>query len=80
MNNVVNTSRQEGRKEGQEEGIEMGQRSLILRQLTRRIGVLPDNLNDRIQLLPIDQLAILAEDLLDFSGLNDLVAWMDGNQ
>ena len=80
MNNVVNTSRQEGRKEGQEEGIEMGQRSLILRQLTRRIGVLPDNLNDRIQLLPIDQLAILAEDLLDFSGLNDLVVWMDGNQ
>ena len=80
MNNVVNTSRQEGRKEGQEEGIEMGQRSLILRQLTRRIGVLPDNLNDRIQLFPIDQLAILAEDLLDFSGLNDLVAWMDGNQ
>ena len=76
MNNVVNTSRQDG----MEQGIEIGQRSLILRQLTRRVGVLTEGLSDRIQTLSIVQLEILAEDLLDFGGLDDLVNWMDGNE
>ena len=85
MNNVVNTSREEGREEGIEigrevgieEGIEMGQRSLILRQLTRRVGMIPDDLLDRIQNLPIDPLEILAEDLLAFNGLDDLIHWLE---
>jgi len=91
MNNVVNTSREEGREEGielgreegielgREEGIELGQRSLILRLLTRRVGVIPENLSDRIQVFPIAQLEVLAEDLLDFSSLDDLTDWLDGN-
>ena len=76
MNNVVNTSREEGI----EEGIELGQRSLILRQLTRCVGVVPDHLSDRIQALPIVKLEILAEDLLDFRGLDDLADWLDRNE
>ena len=93
MNNVVSTSREEGREEGleegielgreegielgREEGIELGQRSLILRLLTRRVGVLPDDLNDRIQLFTIEQLEVLAEDLSDFSNLDDLTNWLN---
>jgi predicted transposase/invertase (TIGR01784 family) len=76
MNNVVNTSREEGI----EEGIELGQRSLIFRQLTRCVGVVPDHLSDRIQALPIVKLEILAEDLLDFRGLDDLADWLDRNE
>jgi predicted transposase/invertase (TIGR01784 family) len=76
MNNVVNTSRDEGI----EEGIELGQRSLIFRQLTRCVGVVPDHLSDRIQALPIVKLEILAEDLLDFRGLDDLADWLDRNE
>ena len=89
MNNVVNTSREEGREEGielgreegielgREEGIELGQRSLILRQLTRRVGIIPNDLLNRIQTLSIDPLEILAEDLLAFDGLDDLVHWLE---
>ena len=76
MNNVVNTSREEGIEEGRE----LGQRSLILRQLTRCVGVVPDNLSDRIQALQIVKLEILAEDLLDFRSLDDLTDWLDGNE
>jgi hypothetical protein len=72
MNNVVDTAREEGHQQGQ--------RSLILRQLTRCVGVVPDHLSDRIQALRIVKLEILAEDLLDFRGLDDLTDWLDGNQ
>lgn len=80
MNNVVNTSRQEGKEEGKKEGIELGQlreQSLIFRLLTRRVGVVPDHLIDRIQTLTIEQLEILTEDLLDFGTLDDLTNWLD---
>ena len=93
MNNVVNTSREEGIEIGREAGIEIGreagieigreagieigQRSLILRQLTRRVGMIPDDLLNRIQNLPIDSLEILAEDLLAFGELDDLVHWLE---
>ncbi len=76
MNNVVDTSREEGKKEGREEG----QRSLILRQLTRCVGILPDNFTDRIQALPIAEIGILAETLLDFNNLDDLRDWLDRNE
>ena len=93
MNNVVNTSREEGIEIGREAGIEIGreagieigrevgieigQRSLILRQLTRRVGMIPDDLLKRIQALSIDSLEILAEDLLAFGELDDLVHWLE---
>jgi len=60
-----------GRKEGRKEG----ELSLILRLLKRRIGVVPGSLTDRIQALPIEQLETLAEDLLDFQRLADLMDW-----
>ena len=65
-----------GEARGEQRG-EQRQRSFILRQLTRRIGIVPENLGDRIQDMSIDQLEILGEDLLDFGGLNDLIAWID---
>ena len=65
-----------GEARGEQRG-EQRQRSFILRQLTRRIGIVPKNLGDRIQDMSIDQLEILGEDLLDFGGLNDLIAWID---
>jgi predicted transposase YdaD len=63
---------EQGRKEGRQEG----QRSLILRQLVRRVGVLPDRLTDHIEALSIAQLESLAEALFDFTQLDDLVQWL----
>jgi predicted transposase YdaD len=61
---------------GIEQGRQEGQRSLILRLLIRRVGVVPEPLTDRIEQLPIAQLESLAEALLDFTQLDDLVQWL----
>ncbi len=71
-----------GIAEGLEQGLEQGlerQRSLILRQLTRRVGIVPDRLTNLMTQLPIDQLEALAEALLDFTNLNDLVQWLESD-
>ncbi len=64
---------QEGRQEGrQEEG-----RSLILRQLTRRFGAVPEDLSDRLAALSLERLEALGEALLDFRALSDLRQWLE---
>ncbi len=68
-----------GIAEGLEQGLER-QRSLILRQLYRRVGVVPDYLTDRIRNLPITQLETLAESLLDFTQPSDLVNWLEADR
>jgi predicted transposase YdaD len=59
-----------------EQGIEQGERSLILRQLTRRVGPVPDRLTATIQSLSLTQLDALGEALLDFTGLADVEVWL----
>jgi predicted transposase/invertase (TIGR01784 family) len=53
-------------------------RSLILRQLTRRLGTLPVTVEAQVQALALQQLETLGEALLDFAGLDDLVGWLRG--
>jgi predicted transposase YdaD len=53
-----------------------GERSLILRQLTRRIGMLAPNIESQIATLSIAQLESLGEALLDFSSSTDLDEWL----
>jgi len=63
----------------EEKGIERGlqrERSLILRQLTRRIGQLPETILAQVNELPIEQMEALGEALLDFVNLYDLQAWL----
>jgi len=55
---------------------EEAERSLILRQLARRVGELPEPVRSQIDTLPIEQLEALGEALLDFSGLPDLETWL----
>ncbi len=57
-------------------GIEQGQRSLLLRQLTRRVGEVPEATRSQIDALSLIQLESLGEALLDFSNLTDLEAWL----
>jgi predicted transposase YdaD len=57
------------------EGEEKGERSLILRQLTRRVGELPQLWRDRVNSLSLEQLENLGEALLDFQGITDLETW-----
>lgn len=50
-------------------------KSLILRQLTRQVGELPESARVKIDTLSLMQLESLAEALLDFSNLSDLEVW-----
>ena len=53
-----------------------GEQSIILRQLNRRFGNLPDRLTHSIQNLTIPQIESLAEQLLDFTAITDLENWL----
>ena len=50
---------------------------MTLRLLNRRCGLLSDATTAEIQALPLEQLEALAEALLDFSGPDDLAAWLE---
>lgn len=64
-------------REIKEEGREEEARSLILRQLTRRVGELPQQVRERIETLCLEQLENLGEALLDFTSMADLQAWLE---
>jgi predicted transposase/invertase (TIGR01784 family) len=61
------------------EAREEGERSLILRQLTKKVGQVDSALRDRLLTLRPDQLESLGEALLDFSSINDLEVWYAEN-
>jgi predicted transposase/invertase (TIGR01784 family) len=71
---------EEGREQGLEEGREQGREQeacqLILRQLTRRVGKLPQQVRQQVESLPLEQMENLGEALLDFTSIADLLAWL----
>lgn len=77
---IYGRGQQEGRDEGRQEGRDQGRRTeaaaLTLRQLQKRFGSLASAQQERINALPLPALEALAEDLLDFSGPDDLATWL----
>jgi predicted transposase/invertase (TIGR01784 family) len=70
-------------REGIEQGIEQGRAKLLTllqHQLTRRLGVLEPQLEERIARLSMTQLEELGEVLLDFSSVADLVSWLEARE
>jgi predicted transposase YdaD len=76
--------KQEGHDEGYDEGRDQGReeeaRSLILRQLSRRFGEIPPQAQTQIEQLNLEQMESLAEALLDFSAIADLLSWLKQQQ
>jgi len=72
--------RLEGRLEGEARGEARGRVAeaavMAIRLLNRRCGPLGEAATARIQALPLPQLEALADALLDFSGPDDLAAWL----
>lgn len=52
-------------------------RSLVLRQLSRCFGEIPPNIQTQIEQLNLEQTESLAEALLDFTSLEDLLTWLE---
>lgn len=72
--------RKETLQEGRQEGRQEGERSLVLRLLSRRIGNLSPSVVSRVEALSLPQLEMLGEALLDFTGSDDLMIWLQANQ
>ena len=66
-------------REAKEEGREEQGRSLVLRQLAKKVGDLDPSIRDRVSALSVDQLEALGEALLDFSNATDLGVWFAEN-
>jgi len=62
---------------GLEAGEERGKQQLILRLLNRRVGEVPEALQQQVERLTIAQLEALGEALLDFEQLADLLGWLE---
>ncbi len=65
---------------GERIGYERGQQELVLRQLHKRVGELPQEVIEEIQTLPVKQLETLGEALLDFTDVDDLLRWLRANR
>lgn len=77
---TLQEGRQEGRQEGMQLGLYQGERSLVLRLLSRRIGDLSPDVISRVEALSLPNLEMLGEALLDFTGSDDLITWLQANQ
>ncbi|REJ38440.1 MAG: DUF4351 domain-containing protein, partial [Microcystis flos-aquae DF17] len=67
-------------RQGIELGIEQGierEKTLILRQLKRKLGEINPSLETKIMELSIDDVEALAEALFDFSTVKDLISWLN---
>jgi predicted transposase YdaD len=56
-----------------------GEQRLVLKQLTHKLGVITPEIRSRVNSLDIDKLESLGEDLLDFTSMADLEAWLSQN-
>ena len=79
---VYQEAKEEGREEGEKIGEQRGRQqeavSLVLKLLMRRFGQeLPAEVRSQIEALPLLQLEMLAETLLDFTQLNELLTWLE---
>jgi Domain of unknown function (DUF4351) len=63
-------------EEGMIKGRESGERALVIKLLTKKVGNLSPELLSRVSSLNIERLEALAEDLLDFKHVGDLERWL----
>ena len=67
---------QQGVQQGIQQGRQQGEAKLVLRQLQRRFGEIPQNLEEIIRSLPVERLEDLGLAFLDFDTLTDLDNWL----
>jgi len=68
MKGVIETAREEGREDGM--------RSLLVKQLSRRLGTIPDEIKVLLYQLAPELLDALSEALFDLQNLEDLHNWL----
>jgi hypothetical protein len=79
-NPFIELGKQRGIVEGRQEGIVEGQTELVLKQITRRLGVPSPAHKKAIRKLSAEKIEALGEALLDFAAPADLVCWLRQNK
>jgi hypothetical protein len=72
---IVTSWMEQGARQGRHDEA----RSLVVRQLRKRLGSLEAEIEARIAELSVEELEALGEALLDFTSIADLTSWLDGN-
>jgi predicted transposase/invertase (TIGR01784 family) len=80
MNSVIETAREEGMaqgiKKGKDQVIRESNRSLLLKQLSRKLGTIPDEIKVLLDRLEPELLDVLSEAVFDFESLEGLHNWL----
>jgi predicted transcriptional regulator len=69
--------REQAIQQGVQQGEQRGEAKLLLRLIQRRFGEIPQNLEETIRNLPVEQLEDLGVALLDFDTSEDLDNWLN---
>jgi predicted transposase YdaD len=72
-NEILRRGEERGRQEDRQEEAS----ALILRLLERRLSAVNADKQDQVRSLPLEQLEVLGEALLDFKAIADLTTWLD---
>jgi hypothetical protein len=79
-NPFIELGKQRGIVEGRQEGILQGQTELVLKQITRHLGVPSPAHEKAIRKLSAEKIEALGEALLDFAAPADLAHWLRQNK
>ena len=72
MLKIMQYAEEKGIEKGLEKGLEKGKLSVIRRQLYKKFGMLPDDINRRIDTIDETMLDIVGDAILDMQQLDDL--------
>jgi predicted transposase YdaD len=72
VTSVERIAKTEGRTEGRTEGGAL----VLLKQMAKRWGMLPEDLQQQIRRLSLEQQAALGEAVLDFDTVKDVESWL----
>ncbi len=68
---------QQDKEQAIQQGEQQGEAKLVIRQLQRRFGEIPQTIEETIKGLSTEKLENLGIALLDFEGMDDLVRWLE---
>jgi predicted transposase/invertase (TIGR01784 family) len=70
---------QKGEDRGLQQGLQQGETKIVLRLLTQKLGTFNPEITTQISALPPEKLESLAESLLSFTVIADLISWLENN-
>lgn len=73
---ILSEGRAEGIEQGLIQGRTVGERAIVIKQLTRKLGSLSPEVTAKVSVLSLERLEALAEALLDFTSVGDLESWL----